>query len=156
VQGVALLELVHGVLGFTKSAFLPLLIQIGGRFFYTFVLIPPYKELQMEPAVFCVMLAWSLGELIRYPFYVLNELGINSPLFTWLRYSGFLIFYPCGMLCEWYIAYKALSLLQPSPLYYFTFLWTVLFPIGGVLLLSNMLGQRRKKLAETKGANKTD
>lgn len=50
-----------------------------------------HEQLQTDPIVFSLYSAWSLGELMRYPYYTLNELGIAPPILTWLRYSGFLV-----------------------------------------------------------------
>ena len=47
-----------------------------------------------------MVLAWSVTEVIRYPFYALSLLGINSNLLLWLRYTTFYVLYPLGASSE--------------------------------------------------------
>ncbi len=42
----------------------------------------------------------TLGELCRYPFYTLNEFNASPKILQWLRYSAFLVLYPCGLVSE--------------------------------------------------------
>jgi very-long-chain (3R)-3-hydroxyacyl-CoA dehydratase len=42
-----------------------------------------------------VLIAWNLGDLIRYLFY-----SVKNDLFTFMRFNGFIILYPIGIIGE--------------------------------------------------------
>ena len=56
-----------------------------------------------------MILAWSITEVVRYPYYIFPLLDRNPPKFwTWMRYSFFYVLYPVGAMSEWLLLGKAL------------------------------------------------
>jgi very-long-chain (3R)-3-hydroxyacyl-CoA dehydratase len=62
-----------------------------------------------------MILAWSLSEIIRYPFYALNLLGYNPYPLLWVRYSAFYVLYIIGASSEAFLSYATLPKSSPIP-----------------------------------------
>jgi len=65
-----------------------------------FGLIASEERIQREAVVFFLFFIWSLADLIRYPFYMLQISKKNFYPITWLRYSAWVLLYPAGIACE--------------------------------------------------------
>jgi len=66
-------------------------------------------EAQRHWGLTTMVVSWCLVEMIRYPFYLLQQLRITPPAFLgWLRYSAFYILYPTGGGSEALLLYLAL------------------------------------------------
>ena len=57
-------------------------------------------EYQSATCIAYLFLFWSLGEVLRYPHYVLVLLKNKIKIITWIRYHSFLILYPIGCFLE--------------------------------------------------------
>jgi very-long-chain (3R)-3-hydroxyacyl-CoA dehydratase len=68
-----------------------------------------------NPLFTTMLLAWSVTEVIRYPFYVLNLLGTEWYPLNWLRYNTFLVLYPLGAGSEAFLSYSTLPPLSTLP-----------------------------------------
>eukprot|EP01120_Amphizonella_sp_Union-15-10_P006978 TRINITY_DN230_c0_g1_i1.p1 TRINITY_DN230_c0_g1~~TRINITY_DN230_c0_g1_i1.p1 ORF type:complete len:210 (-),score=22.73 TRINITY_DN230_c0_g1_i1:100-729(-) len=145
LQTFSLLEILHRLLGKTSSALFPMLLQISGRLFFLFGLVT-YQELKGSLVVFSLFLAYSFGECCRYPYYLDQQLGKNTIFLSWARYSGFLLFYPWGLVSEWLVIWNALPFIQSNLYFYFCCVMLLVGPLFGFILLKYMLVQRRKKL----------
>jgi very-long-chain (3R)-3-hydroxyacyl-CoA dehydratase len=55
-----------------------------------------------------MVLAWSVAEVVRYPFYALSLLGLESSVLLWLRYTLFLVLYPIGAVSEAALSFQSL------------------------------------------------
>ncbi|XP_011404907.1 PREDICTED: very-long-chain (3R)-3-hydroxyacyl-CoA dehydratase-like [Amphimedon queenslandica] len=108
----AFLEVVHSALGFVKGDIVSSLLQTCGRGYILFLTIPYCPSLQRSPFVFLLFLAWSLIELVRYPYYALGVLKKEVWLITWLRYSLWIPLYPLGLTFE--LCIYVLSLLYEA------------------------------------------
>lgn len=62
-----------------------------------------------------MLLAWSLTEVVRYPFYFLALLGIDLYAINWLRYTLFLVLYPLGAGSEAFLSFSTLPPLDTLP-----------------------------------------
>ena len=62
-----------------------------------------------------MILAWSLTESIRYPFYALSLLNHKPYTLLYLRYTTFYILYPLGAFSEAYLNYLTLPKSSPIP-----------------------------------------
>lgn len=62
-----------------------------------------------------MLLAWSVTETIRYPFYFLALLGIDVYALNWLRYTLFLVLYPLGAGSEAGLSFSTLPPLNTLP-----------------------------------------
>ncbi|KAK2999134.1 hypothetical protein RJ639_022832 [Escallonia herrerae] len=123
LQAVAFLEVIHGAIGIVPGGMLLPLMQWGGRTHFLFAIVRRIHEVltsvtipfvQVLPAVFITFLAWSSSEVIRYPYYALNCVGISPSFITFLRfdsltvqpptlqsflcrYTAFIVLYPIGV-----------------------------------------------------------
>lgn len=62
-----------------------------------------------------MVLAWSITETIRYPFYFFALLGIDVYAIDWLRYTLFLVLYPLGAGSEAFLSFSTLPPLRTLP-----------------------------------------
>jgi hypothetical protein len=62
-----------------------------------------------------MLLAWSVTEVIRYPFYVVSLLGKDIYALNWLRYTLFLVLYPLGAGSEAFLSFSTLPPLSTLP-----------------------------------------
>lgn len=99
-QTLAILEVVHAVVGFVKSSPLTTFVQVASRLIVLWFVTEKYEAAAKSPFYAVMVFAWSLSEVTRYPFYV-NQL-LDSPSFMalWARYSFFIVLYPMGVLGE--------------------------------------------------------
>ncbi|VDI26974.1 very-long-chain (3R)-3-hydroxyacyl-CoA dehydratase [Mytilus galloprovincialis] len=100
VQAVAVMEIVHPLLGIVKTSAIAPFLQVLGRNFSLFVILYHEPRLHTAPAVFCLFFVWSAIECFRYPFYMLSTLGKKIGFITWLRYTAWIPLYPLGILLE--------------------------------------------------------
>ncbi|XP_033326572.2 3-hydroxyacyl-CoA dehydratase 2 [Megalopta genalis] len=100
IQLLQFLEVMHALFGYTKGSILVSLVQVGGRAFVLFAMIEAEPRMQTKPVVFYLFLAWSVVEIVRYPYYITQLLKIEIPFLTWLRYTIWMPLYPLGFLCE--------------------------------------------------------
>jgi len=96
------LDIVFTLLGWTRSGLGPALLQWGQRLnvmVLTWSLCPPDSL-----PIYITIIAFSLIEIIRFPFYTLKQLETNPSFlqrfFGNLRYNIFIIIYPLGAGCE--------------------------------------------------------
>jgi len=99
-QLIQCLEIMHPLLGFTKTSVAPALLQVTGRNVILFGLIASEERIQNQPVVFFLFFIWSISDLIRYPFYLLQISKKNFYPIIWLRYSAWILLYPAGIACE--------------------------------------------------------
>jgi very-long-chain (3R)-3-hydroxyacyl-CoA dehydratase len=102
--------------------------------------------------------AWSISEIVRYPFYILNSLAklINKdnliPYFLlWARYSFFIVLYPIGVSGEILtILFSRPELVKYSTKYininYVIYGIICLYIPGLTMLYTHLLKQRKKAL----------
>ncbi|TFJ87445.1 hypothetical protein NSK_000799 [Nannochloropsis salina CCMP1776] len=94
----AWLELVHVALGLAGGSVSSAFWQNFGRTFVLFAIVDSFQTPRTVAWLPALLVAWSCGELVRYPFYLM---GSNAPpALVWLRYSAFLLLYPVGMASE--------------------------------------------------------
>ena len=85
-----------------------------------------------------MVLAWSLTEVIRYPFYALSLLDSKPYTLLYLRYTTFYVLYPLGAFSEAYLNYLTLPKSNPIPSlqsWAFGAVWTPYDLFRGVMLL---------------------
>jgi very-long-chain (3R)-3-hydroxyacyl-CoA dehydratase len=66
-----------------------------------------------------LLLTWTVGDTIRYPFYIQTVLGRNVKIITWLRYSAWIVLYPIGILAEAVVIYSNLEDIKRTGRYSF-------------------------------------
>ncbi|XP_043932284.1 very-long-chain (3R)-3-hydroxyacyl-CoA dehydratase 3 [Protopterus annectens] len=99
-QMLAVAEIVHALMGLTKTAVIPCLIQVFGRNFILLVVIGSLEEMQSKAVVFFIFYSWSMIEVFRYPYYMLVCIDTKWSLLTWIRYTIWIPLYPLGALAE--------------------------------------------------------
>ncbi|EKX48663.1 hypothetical protein GUITHDRAFT_105298 [Guillardia theta CCMP2712] len=137
VQGAAVLEIMHSLLGLVRSPVSRTFVQVTSRLLTVWASMDPLYTYPYTPfpkgkgcnysidVVECseewnyyigamTLIAWSFAEIIRYSFYGINTVSPKSVPFVlvWFRYSGFIILYPVGVAGEMLCAYMTLPLLQ--------------------------------------------
>ncbi|KAG6845415.1 hypothetical protein H0H87_009762 [Tephrocybe sp. NHM501043] len=160
VQTLAVLEVVHVLLGWVKSSLPTTAAQVASRLFLVWGIVEQFALVRSSPIYTTMLLSWCLTEVIRYSFYVLSLLERPSPLLLWLRYTTFYVLYPTGASSEALLIYAALPSSSPIPGWrsWIDGMWTVtdygrgaLFLIwwpGLYVLYTHMMVQRRKVLAK--------
>lgn len=86
VQSAAILEVVHAALGWVRSPVPTTAIQVASRLFMVWAVSERYDQSWTSPWYASMVLAWSITETIRYPFYANQLMGSESPGLLWLRY----------------------------------------------------------------------
>ncbi|KAM7537301.1 hypothetical protein Aperf_G00000062372 [Anoplocephala perfoliata] len=162
LQLAAFLEIAHVLLGWVKGAPMQTVIQVLGRNLVLLAVLLPHKELQEDTAVFNLFLAWSMIELVRYPYYALRLFDEEIGLVTYLRYTLWIPLYPIGFMCEGKLIILAMPLLEksrkfciemPNPANFafdfpaFLHVYILLMLPGFLILMQRMYSQRRKKMA---------
>ncbi|PRP81633.1 hypothetical protein PROFUN_01140 [Planoprotostelium fungivorum] len=110
-QGAAILEVFHSLFGLVSSPILTTAIQIASR---VLLIAVAHAAPQVQSSVFITIMAtsWSITEIVRYLFYVLNLYKAVPRFLLWLRYSLFLALYPSGVAGEVGTLYNALPAFQ--------------------------------------------
>ena len=104
VQTAASLEMLHSLIGLTRSPFSSTFMQVMSRL----ILVHGYTlrsvDAQAHWSLFLMLGSWSLVEIPRYLFYCCAQLFLSHEIpgwLFWLRYSLFMILYPTGITGEW-------------------------------------------------------
>ena len=86
-----------------------------------------------------MILAWSMTEVIRYPFYAFSLLGKVPYPFLWLRYTTFYVLYPIGVFSEAVSIYATLPISSPATWKTYDFVRALLFVIWWICKISNFI-----------------
>ncbi|CAF3598852.1 unnamed protein product [Rotaria sordida] len=160
-QSLAILEIIHPLIGFTKGDWLSPLMQFLARNLILFVVINYNHQIKPSPIISYLFLVWSFVELFRYPYYGIRLLNKQSRIITWFRYTLWIILYPLGAFIEGVIIYKSLDYYHSNR--YFTVdlpnkinfsfnfalflrIYLVILPFGLVQMMQHMWNQRKKAL----------
>ncbi|EXJ78844.1 hypothetical protein A1O1_09246 [Capronia coronata CBS 617.96] len=162
-QTIALLEVVHAVVGLVRASPLTTGMQVASRILLVWVVLQMYPEIVVKtniygrleagsttgPIAFSgLLLAWGTTEIIRYGFFVWKAaISERVPQFlTWLRYSTFFVLYPIGISSECLLMYLALAPAAKQGKGVDLLLKIVLFIYvpGSYILYTHMMAQRRR------------
>jgi len=104
-QTGAVLEILHAALGLVRSSVQVTLQQVFSRVYVTWAILYLLPPSQLSVGFPLLLFAWTVTEIIRYSMYAINFVGTPPYFLTWLRYTFFIIAYPCGvtgeLLCEY-------------------------------------------------------
>nr|XP_033775950.1 very-long-chain (3R)-3-hydroxyacyl-CoA dehydratase 3 [Geotrypetes seraphini] len=125
-QMLAVLEIIHPLIGLVKTGIFGSVIQVFGRNFILFVVLGCLEEMQNKAVVFFIFYSWSMIEIIRYPFYMLASMDTEWRLLTWLRYTIWIPLYPIGTGAE------AVAVIQAIPVVNETGKFSVTLPYLGL------------------------
>ncbi|WVF68885.1 hypothetical protein IAT40_003658 [Kwoniella sp. CBS 6097] len=113
-QSLAVLEVVHSLFGWVRSPVGTVAAQVASRVWTVWGVAEAVPEVSHTSPLFATMLlAWSLTEVIRYSFYALSILQIQSPILNWLRYTTFIPLYPLGASSEAFLSFSTLPSFIP-------------------------------------------
>ncbi|KAH7910590.1 PTPLA-domain-containing protein [Hygrophoropsis aurantiaca] len=158
VQSLAILEVVHVLLGLVRSPLPTTLMQVSSRLFCVWAIVVRYPATHTNPIYTTMISAWALTEVPRYMFYMISLMGVEPPkALVWLRYSTFYILYPLGASSEAFLmlstipewANNAWVSWAPED-YVRAGLFCIWWP-GLYAMYSHMMQQRRKVLGTGKG-----
>ncbi|KAH7728814.1 butyrate induced transcript [Aphelenchoides avenae] len=158
-------DVMHAAMGLTKSGYKTALLQVIGRLAVLYI-IDGNPQIHTAASTFCLLMAYFLIEMFRYPYYALNSLSTDVKVVTWLRYNMWIPLYPIGLLLElitfvrsipyYYASGKYGIELPNSANFAFNFgiflaIFTLtLFPLIAYQLLGHMYSQRKKKMLDSK------
>jgi len=116
IQTVAVLEVVHALLGWVKSPIRTTAAQVASRIYAVWIVLECFEVARLNPLVATMYLSWSITEVIRYSYYVYSLLpNYETPYaLVWLRYTTFYILYPLGASSEAFLNYATLPSTSPS------------------------------------------
>ncbi|KAK9720201.1 hypothetical protein K7432_004292 [Basidiobolus ranarum] len=129
VQTGAVLEILHSIIGIVRSPVLTTTIQVFSRVMLVWgiLFLFPIPEVHEHWAFTTMTVAWCITESIRYLYYALNLLNIQSSLLVWARYTFFYALYPLGATSEAILIYQSLSAAKSLNIYYYYYLVFLLF-----------------------------
>ena len=155
----AFLEIIHSIIGIVKSSIFATSIQIIGRIII--VVILQFFQSAVSQGYFLIYFAWSIVEIVRYTYYIMNLLQkdffkFNIPyILIWCRYSFFVVLYPIGVSGEMITVWNAKKdfnkyILYQTDKYTFTAadliypIW--IFYIPALIYLYGYLFKQRRKV----------
>ncbi|XP_046679570.1 very-long-chain (3R)-3-hydroxyacyl-CoA dehydratase-like [Homalodisca vitripennis] len=170
-QLIQFLEVMHPMFGYTKGSIFVPFVQVTGRAIVLFVMIDAEPRMQEKPVIFYLFLIWSVVEVVRYPYYIVQLYKFKVDFLTWLRYSIWIPLYPLGILCEGIIILRNIpyfeetqrfSVAMPnnwnftfhSPTAMKVYLLLLFFP-GMYAMMTHMYRARMKKIGPRRLARKT-
>ena len=81
-----------------------------------------------------MLIAWSVTEVIRYTYFVLNLQGQVPQFISWLRYNTFYVLYPLGIASEVGLVWKAAEPAgKDNPLYAYAMYSVIAIYVPGKL-----------------------
>jgi len=100
-QTFQILEIFHAALGMVRSSVFANVNQILGRNFvmwlYLDTIVMSDGSTSSDTLGYPFLLfGWSVSEVVRYLFYVVNLLDVDCFCLTWCRYTFFTFLYPIG------------------------------------------------------------
>jgi len=164
-QSLAVLEVVHALVGIVRSSVLVTLQQIFARMYITWIILYNLPPAQNSIGFPILLFAWSVTEMIRYSMYAVTMLTSPPYLLVWLRYTFFIIAYPMGLMGELIVSYAGRSYAQEKEIFAVTmpnklnvtfhfptviFVFMVFYVIFFNPMYFHMFGQRKKVLGDKK------
>ncbi|KAF0698798.1 Aste57867_10587 [Aphanomyces stellatus] len=111
VQTMALMEVLHAMLGLVRSPVGSTFMQVSSRLFLLWAINVLCPDSRYHWGFILMVASWSLVEVPRYAFYALNLLDAVPDWLFFLRYHLFMVLYPSGITGEVTCMLKALPLL---------------------------------------------
>ncbi|KAL2870847.1 protein tyrosine phosphatase-like domain-containing protein [Aspergillus lucknowensis] len=155
-QSLAVLEILHSLIGIVRAPLLTTAMQVASRLFVVWGILYPFHsgifgvgDKVGESAYLGCLLAWGVTECIRYGYFVMQVNGGAASVpswWNWLRYNTFYVLYPIGISSECTLAVKALPNAEGLHPLYWWFIVAVLtiYVPGSYMLYTHMIRQRRK------------
>ncbi|KAL7267320.1 hypothetical protein RUND412_010099 [Rhizina undulata] len=154
-QTLALLEIVHIVLGLLKSSLATTVLQVSSRILLVWGIAYLFQAPQESLAYSSMLIAWSVTEVCRYSYYVTNIIGKTPGYLNWLRYNTFFVLYPLGAGSEAWCIWRSLDEAKALSLPYYYVLVAILVSYAPGLYnqYTHMIKQRKKNTKGKKRMN---
>jgi len=107
-QTLAVLEILHSLLGLVRSSVQVTVQQVFSRVYVTWAILHLSPPSQTSHGFPLLLFAWTITEIIRYSMYAISLVSSPPYLLTWLRYTFFIIAYPAGVTGELLVSYAAM------------------------------------------------
>ncbi|KAL3490818.1 tyrosine phosphatase-like protein [Aspergillus germanicus] len=154
-QSLALLEILHSLIGFVRAPLFTTALQVASRIFLVWGVLYPFNAKIIgsdnigEYAYLGCLLAWGVTECVRYGFFVMQVNGGVETVpswWQWMRYNLFYVLYPIGISSECVLSVRALPSAEKLHPLYWWFIVVVLgiYVPGSYMLYTHMIRQRRK------------
>lgn len=159
VQTLAVLEIVHSLVGFVKSPIFTTFTQVYSRLLLVWGILYMFPSVGESLAFSTMVFAWSVTEIIRYSYYALNLYrdGQLPKSLVWLRYNTFYVLYPLGAGSEVFLVFKSLPQAEAfSPWYALYFKVAILIYIPGFYMLYTHMIKQRRRVFKNLGKRKQD
>ncbi|KAF9461293.1 tyrosine phosphatase-like protein [Collybia nuda] len=168
VQSLALLEVLHVLLGWVRSPLQTTTMQVSSRLVLVWGITEQFANVRSNPLYTSMVFAWSTTEIIRYSFYACNLLGYEPKILLYLRYTTFYVLYPLGASSEAFLIYATLPSSSPIPGWkswyqglwkptdYFRGLLFLIWWPGLYVMYTYMIVQRRKVLKKIPSLRKQE
>ncbi|CAG7964220.1 unnamed protein product [Penicillium salamii] len=149
-QTFAVLDKIHDLLDIVGTPFFTTLPHIFSRPVQVWAVNYAFPNVTKSSVAYpAMLLAWATADTIRYSYraMLLSDWPVPRAL-KWARFSSFIVLYPAGISCEFWLMYKVATTVVHGPvanMFYFGFLG--LYPQGSVTMYRYGLTQRRRQLA---------
>ncbi|VDL70003.1 unnamed protein product [Nippostrongylus brasiliensis] len=167
-QTLAILEVVHAMLGLVRSPVGTTLMQVTSRVTLVWPILHTCVTARSSVGVPMLLLAWSITEVVRYSFYALGLFNAVPYFLLWIRYTFFIVLYPLGVSGELLTLIGSLpevaekkyyTLEMPNALnmgisFYWVLIGAALFYIPGFPQLYTYMFAQRKKVLSTDASKK--
>ena len=135
------LELLNAAMGVTRSKPHQVLLFAGARSSVEFLITPLLGDNYCAHVYHLYTVTfWSFGDMIRFGCFTLDNLVPQATLAKKVRYTVGPIMFPLGILGETLIVYEVARLTWHP----FFLVATVLWPVFGIVLMRQLLKQRRR------------
>jgi len=174
-QVLGVIEIVNSFFGLVRARWIPALLLHAGRDILLFGVLLRVPSTNLDWAVYGLFLAWAIGEVIRYPFYLIESLDtfitsqpdllVGNTLMEglkrsfiyrglkYLRYTAPLFLLPIGFFTEMRLFYLALTtsdVITPPITYALYGYCFLAYAIGAPYLYYSMYQQRKRKIPYAK------
>jgi very-long-chain (3R)-3-hydroxyacyl-CoA dehydratase len=159
VQTVAILEIIHALIGWVKSPLFTTVTQVYSRLLLVWGILYLFPDVGDSLAFSTMVFAWSVTEIIRYSYYAFNLYrdGQLPKTLVWLRYNTFFVLYPLGAGSEVFLVYQSLDQAEAfNPWYALYLKIAILVYIPGFYMLYTHMIKQRRRVLKNLGKRKQD
>jgi len=147
VQGAAVLEILHSLLGLVPSPILSTFLQVSSRVTLLWGFTNTSSAAQHHWSLYLMVGSWAMVEVPRYLFYAVNLVTrkVPYPLF-FLRYNLFAVLYPTGITGELLQVINTLPLFKAAgslAFWYATVVLLLIYVPGAPFMYFHMVTQRK-------------
>ena len=135
------LEILHPLLGFTTGDILYPSLQVLFRLFMVIFMIEGEPRIQTKPAVFYLLLTWSLNDAVRHLYYMLRIFDADSFVKN-IHYNLWFVTYPLSFVFEGVILLRNIPYFDETKNWSFDLPnhWNISFSMAAVIRIFLLFG----------------